>query len=152
MEKMAKMMIRLNFILISDRLLDSCYERIFNKIKLMKANERIIKNTEVEREKNYQKHLQRIDTIAAARRKSKSSSLDISQLLSKKSSPPRHGCSILEEKRIKMENDRLMKRLNEIGNRKKHFKSLTRDEEHYFTLNLKSREVYRKQKEQMIQE
>ena len=42
--------------------------------------------------------------------------------------------------------------MHEIGNRKKHFKDITKDESGYFTINLKAREIYRRQKEKSIQE
>lgn len=54
--------------------------------------------------------------------------------------------NIIEDRMIQQENRRLMKRLNEIGNRKNElYKSLDEDNS-FYTIQVKSREVYRRRK------
>ena len=53
---------------------------------------------------------------------------------------------------MELENERIMKKLNEIGRRKSQFVKQTRDEKNYYTINMKSRENSRKQRFEHIQQ
>ena len=117
---------------------------------MKKAGSNRNKLEEWEREKNYQEHLYRIQSITSQNRarKKEGRRRNASQL----ELPLIRNYSKNDNREVTLENERIGRKLREIGRRKSQFVKQTREEKNYYTINMKSREMSRKQQIEHIQQ